>query len=300
MAQVVVRVWGGMGNQLFVYAAAKRLAHINQIPLKLDIVSGFKNDFYQHRYYLRHFNINAEVASSIESFAHWGGGIRQSINRNVNRKFIPFSKRSFISQNGSGFEKRLLDLSIKSNLYLEGYWQDERYFCDIEDVLRKELVVTTSHDPINVDLSHMIGECNSVCLHARRLYGLPTSEYTADELPKTSLPIEYYADAIKLISKHVTNPHFFCFGDLPEWLKDQLRIDLPITFVTHNKGDEKNYEDLWLMSLCKHFVLSNSTFCWWAAWLSDCKDKIIISPNSERLPNIVPAPKSSKGFCVSI
>ncbi len=81
-----------------------------------------------------------------------------------------------------------------------------------------------------------------------------------------------------MLAEHTSHPHVFCFADQPDWTKQNIKIDLPITFVTHNAGDLKSYEDLWLMTNCKHHVTANSTFSWWGAWLCGNQAKIVVCP----------------------
>lgn len=254
---------GGLGNQLFIYAAAKRLALANNATLKLDVLSGYVNDKYNRHLCLQHFNINERIASPWESYVSVWGHRRRKIERKINRR-IPFRYKSYIKQKRP-YESRLLGLRIVRNLYLQGYWQDERYFKDIEKVIRDSFVITTPHDNQNICWAQKISEVNAVCLHARRL------NY------KFVLPTEYYQKAIAYILKHIVNPHFYCFSDDPEWIKKNFTMDYPFTVLDHNK-ESRNYEDLWLMTKCKHYIVANSSFSWWGAWLNPSSDKVVIAP----------------------
>lgn len=259
---LVARIFGGLGNQLFIYAAAKRLALKNNIPLKLDILSGYENDPYNRHYCLRHFDIHEEFADSYESFVLDNGEKRKYYTRKINQ-LLPFSMKCYIEQQ-KPFESRLLNLNIKGKLYLQGYWQDERYFADIEQTIRKSFVITTPHDEENKAIAQRIRKSKGVCLHARRL----NYEY--------ALPVEYYKKALGVISQQVENPHFYCFSDDPDWFHS-LDIGHPYTIISHN-SEEKNYEDLWLMQQCRHYVIANSSFSWWGAWLNPDPEKIVIAP----------------------
>jgi hypothetical protein len=296
MPKVIARIMGGLGNQLFIYAAARRLSHVNGVPLSIDISSGFRNDFYQHKNYLHHFNIKAQIASPKESYEFIGGEIIQTFKRNIDKIVLPFSKRRFLAQERDDFDERLLDYKVRGVVYLEGYWQDEQYFKDIEDILREDLEIVTPHDSKNVELAEEIANCNSICLHARRIYGLPSGENAGPEMKLPALPVSYYQEAVEFIAKRVSDPHFFCFADFPEWFQENLKIDFPTSYIIRNKGDEKNFEDLWLMSKCKHFIVANSTFSWWGAWLCSDKEKIVIAPAERNLPNFVPLPNDYNAF----
>lgn len=270
---VIARVFGGVGNQLFIYAAARRLALKNGVPLKLDITSGFVRDDYQRVYCLHHFNIKADIATTYESFESFLGRERRYIKREM-AKLLPFEKRTFIQEQSLGFDPRLINLKVKETIYLEGYWQSEQYFKDIEDVLRQELTIIPPPGSETLDIAKRIKQTNSVSLHVRCYNEVPKDRRTQ------VLPLDYYQHAIQAMAQYISNPHFFCFSDSPEWVQEYLHTGFPITFVVHNslQGNEKAHEDLWLMSQCRHHIIANSTFSWWGAWLSMNAKTIVICP----------------------
>jgi hypothetical protein len=270
---VIAQVEGGLGNQLFIYAAAKRLALRNDGPLKLDVVSGYAKDVYDRAYCLHHFNISAEVASLYDSYMSSWGDKRRYMARKINR-LLPFSLRFYISEE-KAFDKRLLEFNISRKVYLRGYWQDERYFKDIEDIIRKEYQINGRHREKNVDLAKKIKTTNSVCLHARRI----RYEYALNK--------GYYAKAVGYMLDRVQNPHFFCFSDKPEWIMKNIDIPSPVDVITHNT-DGLEHEDLWLMSQCKHYIIANSSFSWWGAWLNPRSDKIVIAPSNWGYDTAIP------------
>ena len=260
---VIARIEGGLGNQLFIYAAAKRLSVRNNVPLKLDLISGYLDDHYRREFRLRHFNIEAEIASSRESYMSAWGHRRRYVARKINR-IIPFPYRFYIKEERP-FDGRLLELRVSHRVYLQGYWQDERYFKDIEDIIRENFTITIRHEKKNIEWARRISQSNAVCVHARRW----NYEY--------ALPMTYYREAIKYVTRRVEDPHFYCFSDDPEWVERNLAIDYRVTNIRHNR-ETKNYEDLWLMTQCKHYIVANSTFSWWGAWLNPDPDKIVVAP----------------------
>jgi len=261
---VIAKVTGGLGNQLFIYAAAKRLSVINDVSLKLDTSSAYEKDGYNRSYSLNHFRLNAEYASN-EDVYKLDLGNRKNLRYHLN-KILPFRYKCFIRENKL-FDPHLLSLKIADKVYLDGYWQDENYFKDIETTIRKDFEIISPHDHINIELAKEMSKTNAICLHARRL------KY------EHLLSAEYYDLAIKHIVKKVPNPHFYCFSDNIEWIKNNLIIDCPVTYVSHNE-ESKDYEDLWLMTRCKHYIIANSTFSWWGAWLNPDASKIIIAPKN--------------------
>jgi hypothetical protein len=271
--KIIARVFGGIGNQLFIYAAARALAIKNSTPLFLDIISGFRGKNSERDYTLGHFNINAQVASKWESYDFCGGRGAQFIAKKVS-KILPLEKKIYILQY-AGYNPELADLKIKRKTYLEGYWQSEKYFTDIANIIREELTFKKKTAGLNKELAETIATCQAVSIHARR------GDYVSNAKTRQIhgfCGLAYYHTCIKEIASRVANPHFFIFSDDSRWCKDNLRLQHPVTFIDHN-GPDKCHEDLRLMSLCKHNIIANSSFSWWGAWLNRNENKIVIAPN---------------------
>jgi len=272
MKRIITRIKGGLGNQLFCYAAARRLAIINDAELVIDNISGFTRDhIYKRQYMLSHFNIPARFTTSNERlmpFEHYRRGLFKWIS---SRK--RFESRQYVEQENNDFDKRLLSIKVNGTIYLDGYWQSEQYFTDIESTIRQDLEIIPPKDKTNLDVAELINNTNAVCIHVR-WFDTPNNENIGN-----NIDIEYYKQAISIINKLLDNKHFFIFSDYPNETKNLLKIDENIcTYINHNKGDENAYADLWLMSLCKNFIIANSTFSWWGAWLSQNPTKIVIAP----------------------
>ena len=260
---IIVKLIGGLGNQMFQYAIGRHLAYKNQTKLKLDI-SGFKTCKLR-KYELRCFNIVEEFANDIEIKIF-----------NLKRRFNIFFKNKNIlctEKVKCKFDSEVL--KYKGNIYLVGYWQSEKYFKDIEAIIRREFTVKTPQTGKNKEIARQISSCKSpVSLHIRR--GDFISDSHASQVHGTC-NLDYYYRCVKRLTHMVKNPHFLIFSDDPEWARDNLNLSYPTTLVEHNKID-KDYEDLRLMSLCKHHIIANSTFSWWGAWLNKNPDKIVIVP----------------------
>ncbi len=270
---LIVRMFGGLGNQLFCYAAARRAAFVNNIPLKLDIISGFKRDPYQRKYLLHQFNIQGKMASRTESFDYPTGRIFRKLVKNIN-KLISQKNRFYLTEESIyQFDSSLLNVNPKYNLYMEGYWHSEKYFKDIEHIIRSDLKIIAPHEPLAIQEAEQIKNVqNPVCLGIRQF----------QEVTKPGahlvLPLEYYLKAIAKIAEQIANPHFFIFCNDQKWAEAHLQLSYPHTFITAKLENDRAYEDLWLMSLCRHFIIPNSTYHWWGAWLSENKNKIVIAP----------------------
>ena len=275
MIKIILKLKGGLGNQLFSYAAARRLSIINQAELVIDKISGFKYDHrYKRQFLLDHFNIQARFANKYERFIAFNRIFRYfRIKLSQNK---PFEKRKYLIQEKNDFDPRLLDLRINGTLNFEGYWQRELYFKDIEEIIRQDLEIIPPKDELNKSIAEIIQKSDAVCIHVR-WFAPPYTKYAS----KNSKNIDkvYYDEAISMICHKINNPYFFIFSDFPDDTAKLLDLHKNnATFISHNQGDENSYADLWLMSLCKHFIIANSTFSWWGAWLSLNPDKIVIAP----------------------
>lgn len=275
---IIATIRGGLGNQLFMYAYARCLSIKYRAPLFLDVYTGFRRDYFGRQCGLSHFHTKGQYMSApyILTFCH----IIKKVALGLYKQ-IPYEKRRLIIEEGASydFDPRLLTAKPRKKLYLFGYWQNEKYFRQIAPVIREELKIVTPHDPANIQLAAIIKRSNAVCLHYRRHDRVHNRKSRKTVQSGSILTLDYYAEAMKRISRNLSDPHFFCFSDYPEWLEQNLKTDFPITFVTNNKGDEKSYEDFWLMTLCKHFIIANSTFSWWAAWLGSYAGKRVLAPD---------------------
>ena len=270
MNKIIARIRGGIGNQLFIYAAARRISLVNNIELLLDVDSGFSRDFFKRKNQLNHFNISCRSISEKEIFPYFPRALRL-LRRLVNNT-LPFYKRSYIYQEGFDYDPRLETLRVSNGLYLEGYWQSERYFKDIEDVIRNDLIIIPPNDDKNKALMKVIKTSLSVSLHVR---------YFHDVLQKTMM--DYYAKAIEAVNLQYPKSHYFIFCDKMDNATEFLNLPKgKFTFVDHNNDDDVAYCDLWLMSNCKHHIIANSTFSWWGAWLSASNSKTVIAPDPKR------------------
>jgi len=278
---VVVQVSGGLGNQLFQYAMGRRLALANDVPLVLDHLSGFRRDFYRRKFALDRFNIQCRFVAEDESYANLRGRFRRRFHRRLNQN-RPLERRNYVQEfDEKVFDPRLLNLRINRRVFFEGVWQHEEYFRDQAEQIRADLQLIVPHDPENVELARRICSVEAVCVHVRRLHGVSNIPNAAPRTENDNLHVaaNYYQRALDHILQHVRHPRIFVFADFPEWAKQNLKASVPLEFVTHN-GPSKDFEDFWLMTKCRHFVIANSTFSWWAAWLADYAEKLVVAPKA--------------------
>ncbi len=267
---VISIIKGGLGNQLFIYAAARAFALRNGRELFLDTTRGYKNDGYGRSYRLDHFPIKAKPMPEEWRVAPSLKHLRHKAVRTWN-KILPIAHRSYLAERRDLGAEQLTRLSLsKDRVTMLGYWQDEAYFSDFADNIREELFPPPPIDTRNLDLGTALCEEGSVFLHVRR-----------KNYPEL-LPSSYYQSAIDFHQSKASNLHFYIFGDDPVWVMKSLDFHgSSVTIVDWNHEDE--LADLWLMSCCRHAVIANSSFSWWGAWLGAGKTviacrKAIVTP----------------------
>ena len=258
------------------YAVARNLAHIKQAEFKMDI-SGFEliePIDTPRRYELSCFNIVENFASleEVAALIDRKQGIMGRVIRRVLHKPPKLPPTYIREKKRFRFDHDILNLS--DDACLDGYWQNEKYFKDIADVIKDDFTIKIEPDEKNKDLLSQIKNCNAVAIHVRR-GDYATNPQTANYHGACGL--DYYEKCVDLVAKKMNSPHFFVFSDDPKWTIENLKIDFSTTYISNN-GQDKGCEDLRLMKHCKHFIIANSSFSWWGAWLSNNPNKIVLAP----------------------
>ena len=279
--KIISRIKGGLGNQLFCYAAARRLSIINNCELVIDDVSGFKRDtLYKREYSLNHFNIPSRLATPLERLEPFERFRRAIIKSLEKRKAL--ENRAYIEQpqGYSNFDSEIMNLKIKKSTYLDGLWQSEKYFTDIENILRKDLTMKAPTDDKNINIRNKIVLSKTpVALHVRWF-----DSHVENYKSKNNIKLSYYEKSIKYIESVVDEPEYFIFSDDPLSVIKNFTIlnKIKYNLVLNNLDINNAYADLWLMTHCKHFIIANSTFSWWGAWIgAEDSDQIVIAPSQE-------------------
>ena len=186
----------------------------------------------------------------------------------------PWRTMRYVRDRETGFDAAVLQ--IRGGAYLAGFWQREEYFSEIADVIRKEF---TFREPPNAQNAETLREIatsgNAVCVHVRRGDYLEPQMHAFFGL----CGLDYYRQAMELMRGRVNGPRFFLFSDDPAWARGHLHIDDRTRLVDHNVGGQ-DHEDLRLMAACRHFIIANSSFSWWGAWLSAAAGKIVVAPKT--------------------
>ena len=269
---VIVRLTGGLGNQLFQYAAGFRLAQATHASLKLDTLS-YRQDP-QRRYELGNFCTSAQIAEGREIGLFQGRQRIRAIKCSLYQR-VPsrFQKWKWIRQPSLRFCPEILNL--EGNVYLDGAWQSEKYFTDVAELVRHEFTLKDKANGVNQTMADQILSTNAVCIHIRR------GDYIHN--PRTRAihevcSLNYYERALRLLTEVEPTLHVYVFSDDPGWARDNLSFSHSVTVVDHNPPDQA-HEDLRLMSLCRHHIIANSSFSWWGAWLCTHSGKRVFAPN---------------------
>ena len=265
---VISQLAGGLGNQLFQYAYGFSRAKNLGVPFKIDI--SFFEDYDWHEYSLATFKISAEIASKVETEKTKSSDF--TLGHRFQRKL--FGKKSHVVKE-ENLKFNSIYLDVDKNSYLIGYWQTAKYFEEYWTSLSREFEFLNPPSEENLKLINILDKDHfSVSLHVRR-----GNYANIEAVNKThgTLPLEYYEKAISYFGDLLENPTFYIFSDDIEWAR--LNLNIPYNTIYVDINDEKSdYEDLRLMSLCKHNILANSTFSWWGAYLNKNPNKSVIAP----------------------
>lgn len=268
----IVYISGGLGNQMFQYAFYRKLkeTYKENVLVNLsyfsEIKKGYENCFGYDLYKI--FNLNLKTHNDLifninSNKIFIGKRILFKIFKILDI-FIYFEDRSLSE------EKNLQKINKKDFKYFWGYWQSEKYFKDIEEIIKEVFIFPKLEDKANLDILDIIQKTESVSIHIRR------GDYVGNIGQGGLAPLEYYQKAVEHIKNKVKNPYFFIFSNDIEWCQENIKLENSY-YIDWNTG-ENSYKDMQLMSLCKHNIIPNSTFSWWGAWLNKNPNKIVIAP----------------------
>lgn len=246
---VIAVLSGGFGNQMFQYACARALAIRRNDKLYLNIATYLRPRAARH-YILNVFNIHGEVIHDLAILK--GLAVVHSV-----------------TQIDSRFHAGAFDVSA-STLVLRGFWESEKYFADHKDTIKRDFEFSLPLPHRYEPLADRIISTQSVCVHIRR------TDILAEE-QKGFVGLEYYRAAISRIARSVSNPVFYIFSDDIAWCRNNLHFAWPHEFVSLDDAATASI-DFMLMCKCKHFIIANSTFSWWGAWLAKNEHKIVVAP----------------------
>jgi hypothetical protein len=270
---IISRMIGGLGNQMFQYAAGRALSCSKSVEFRLDVRDFTESTPHNGFELERVFSISAPIASEADCRRVMGWRTSPLVLRAVRRKKLAFLRGSKIVIE-PGFDYWPSIVNVPGDCYLQGYWQSEKYFRHCAETLRLDFAFKIPSDPRNLELATEIGQCDAISLHVRR------GDYAANPATLAThglCPPDYYHRAINYIAERTAQPVFFVFSDDVAWAKKNIAIDFSCFYVDFNQGRE-SYNDMRLMTLCHHNIIANSSFSWWGAWLNARSDKIVVAP----------------------
>lgn len=252
---IIVHLMGGLGNQMFQYAAAKSLAIKLQTSLKY-----YFRDYYPYakrEFTLNKFNIKLDNISYLDMF-------KIKLSKHNSAFLYRKEEKEYYKFDLSFFD-------LPKNTLLKGFWQSYKYFIPYDDFIKKDFEITLN-DIKTINLANEINNLDSISIHIRR------GDYISSSVTNKAhgtCTLNYYLEAISLIKKQVENPHFYVFSDDIQWAKNNLKISGTLKFIENIKNE---IIELKLMTLCKYNIIANSSFSWWGGYLNKYPNKIIIAP----------------------
>lgn len=274
---IIVKLMGGLGNQMFQYAAGRRIALRHNTGLKFDL-SFLKNPprgDIKREYELHHLNVKGEISEGEEVRELKGRAISPLTrlgNRVRSRMGLAAHNPNIMRESHFHYDERFHE--APDNVYLEGYFQSERYFADIADNVADELSVKSPLEGKNLNMAREIERVKGVSVHIRRadfVHEGKTHRFHG------VLSLDYYKKCVRALEKSVKEPHFFLFSDDWEWVRENFHTPHSTTLVDINSPGY-GHEDMRLMSLCTHHIVANSSFSWWGAWLNRKEGKRVYAP----------------------
>lgn len=272
---IISHLNGGLGNQMFQYAIGRVLSMVNSDDLYLDLTSYnsiFNSADTRRDFELDIFKLKYKVAtkSQIMRLSDSNPFIN-ILNQYLKLGLNPYP-RGYIREKDHRFQPEILN--NKGDLYLKGFWQSEKYFLSHKEQILQDFSFRYKPSKKNQSTLALIDGSVSVSIHVRR------GDYVKNRVTNKyhgTCDIAYYQNAIKMIKAKCSKPTFFVFSDDIEWCKKILKIKSKAYYISHNHGKD-SWEDMRLMSHCKHNIIANSSFCWWGAWLNKNTNKIVIAP----------------------
>ena len=253
------RLHGRLGNQMFQYAAARALATRHGTAVALDARGAL------HRgegVLTRVFDLDLADPGPLPPAKH------ESLPGYALWRYLGGRPR-YVRERGLGYNPRFA--TLPDGVYLHGYWQSERYFAAIADRIRADFTFPAFSNTQNAEMAAQISESLAISLHVRR------GDYVALKAHVLCDQAYYDAALARVLDGLEGSPTVFVFSDDPGWAKDNLPLPCDKVVVDFN-GPETDFEDMRLMSLCRHNIIGNSSFSWWAAWLNAHADKRVAGP----------------------
>lgn len=269
---IIVQLKGGLGNQLFQYAAGLSLAAHHGTKLKVDtslLNTGDAEIGTWRGFDLQQLQLEPEVATQQEIDAV----LPKNLAQKITDKLKPPYKRKVYREASFRFDPHFFEAA--SHIYLKGYRQSEKYFESIATEIRNGFMLKDAVIDNVAEYGRQLRAANSVSIHIRR------GDYTNKQVSDFHgiLDETYYQNAIRHMESAMPGCRFYIFSDAPDWVNENLNFNSPVELLSGDRS-RTHFEDFHLVSCCRHHVIANSTFSWWAAWLNENPGKIVIAPKN--------------------
>lgn len=286
---IYVKIKGRLGNQLFYYAFARKLQKNSNYGKIVIIPEDAEYDKFGGIGLLDFKVSNVEIGDKIildfdQKCVYYAYQVLKKIIKKLNYKYlINFICKSqhFLNYMGiynmEGYEICKIYNTRRKNIMISGAWEIPKYFDDIKETIQSEIQPNKEILPHNIELASIIQESNAICLSIRK------GDFLSKGNEKFNIcSDEYYYSGIKLICSKIPDAKIVVFSDDINWCKNNLRLDGYDVLYENNDGNDPVWEKLRLMSMCKYFVIANSTFSWWAQYLCEYTNKIVVAPRPWR------------------
>ncbi len=274
---ITVKLQGGIGNQMFQYAAAKSLAEKNKTAVALDLTT-LNHRLPGRNYVFRSFDLDllkveaqlttlSKLSLKLPNFSFLLARAANLVAKKLRPAHYLVEKENYF------FDEKIM--LATAGTYLDGFWQSFRYFEGIEELLRREFAFKNKLSGPALAMAKEIANTNSVCVNVRR------DDYVSNATNLQffgAMDEAYFMGGVEVIGKKVDAAHYFIFSDDLEWARKNFNFLENKTIVGIDCNGERYGDKFHLMTLCKHFIIPNSTFAWWGAWLGNHPDKVVVAP----------------------
>jgi Glycosyl transferase family 11 len=287
---LTVSLHGGIGNQLFQYAFARAYSLQYGMRIKFDLYGFAFDKKFKRNFSLDQFNIPKNIERVNSFFLFQLARVVRHLGT-FGEAIVHFFGLPLLLEGSTKHRLQNINTAALKEFYAFGYWQDEKYFFHHEDQIRKDLGFSTPLSEINLKIAKDIQSSPvSVSVHVRRLHqvGADDPQKPVAEIHGETLSVDYYRRALKIIGEKFSDVDFFIFSDYPDWAKKNLAIPSKVQYLKSGRGSD--IEDLYLMSLCDHHIIANSSFSWWGAWLATSynQGQIVVAPEGAPLTPKIP------------
>jgi len=283
--KLIVRLKGGLGNQMFQYATARAMAERNKMELVIDTYSGFVRDkTYRRSFSLGSFNLSARLAKILEQGPFWFEKFLEKYFGKNDKVVKKYPWGLYVNEPSIKFYSNLVEERYDYNVWLDGFWQTEKYFHDTAEAIANEFTLSLPVDKKVVDLGKKIREQNAIAVGIRLYEEAPPCAHDIT-------PLSFYEQTARILANKIETPVFYLFCTARKPIDGKLNLPGEVQYVTHDDGYTGELNSLWLLSQFRYHIISNSSFYWWGAWQAEQKYPSVgvyacdLFPNQDSIPD---------------